>query len=398
MQKKNNFFSILKFTYSQGLKAKWFLVSTLCGLLIMLAMFNMDNIQKLFSGSNDTQSKIAVVNQTDSISSSDLLNEITCLAPQFDYKEETDTDTISKDLESGTTDYDALIVFNKPGNNSTVYYSSKTSSTVIKNGICTIADNIAKTMSAKEMGLNQKQINILLKTSMVDEINYSDNKISPQVIGMLFVIVLFMVIVLYGSTLSNSVVEEKTNRIVETLLCYVKPINLMFGKIVGILSLAITQILLFTVIGFVMSKIFIIPDIIAFSISPKLLIVLILNILLGYLIYACIFVASVSFSDNPQDSTQLMMPGLILLLISYFVPYMLIGTSDISTLNLLSYIPFLAPISFVSLVSITEVTIPQIVLNSLVQIVEILIVGFICSKLYVKGICGNKLLKGMKRK
>lgn len=209
MQKKNNFFSILKFTYSQGLKAKWFLVSTLCGLLIMLAMFNMDNIQKLFSGSNDTQSKIAVVNQTDSISSSDLLNEITCLAPQFDYKEETDTDTISKDLESGTTDYDALIVFNKPGNNSTVYYSSKTSSTVIKNGICTIADNIAKTMSAKEMGLNQKQINILLKTSMVDEINYSDNKISPQVIGMLFVIVLFMVIVLYGSTLSNSVVEEK---------------------------------------------------------------------------------------------------------------------------------------------------------------------------------------------
>lgn len=398
MQKKNNFFSILRFTYSQGLKAKWFFVSTLCGLLIMLAVFNMNNIQKLFSGSSDTQNKIAVVNHTDGISSSDLLNEITFFAPEFEYNEETDIDTISKDLKDGKSDYDALIVFNKPGNNSTVYYSSKTSSAGIKNEICTIADNITKTMSAKGMGLNQKQINILLKTSMVDEINYSDNKISQQMIGMLFVIVLFMVIVLYGSTLSNSVVEEKTNRIVETLLCYVKPISLMFGKIIGILSLAITQILLFMVIGFVMSKIFIIPDIIAFSISHKLFIVLILNILLGYSIYACIFVASVSFADNPQDSTQLMMPGLILLLISYFVPYMLIGTSDISTLNLLSYIPFLAPISFVSLVSITEVTIPQIILNSLVQIAEILIVGFICSKLYVNGICGNKLLKGMKRK
>lgn len=398
MQKKNNFFSILKFTYSQGLKAKWFFVSTLCGLLIMLAVFNMNNIQKLFSGLGDTQSKIAVVNQTDSIKSSDLLNEITFFAPEFEYKEETDIDAISKDLENGKSDYDALIVFNKPGNNSTVYYSSKISSTGIKNEIRTIADNITKTMSAKEMGLNKNQIDSLLKTSMVDEVNYSDNKISPQVIGMLFVIVLFMVIALYGSTLSNSVVEEKTNRIVETLLCYVKPISLMFGKIIGVLSLAITQILLFMVVGFIMSKVFIVPDIIALSISPKLLIVLILNILLGYLIYACIFVASVSFADNPQDSTQLMMPGLILLLISYFVPYMLIGTSDISTLNLLSCIPFLAPISYVSLVSITEVTIPQIVLNSFVQVIEILIVGFVCSKLYVKGICGNKLLKGMKRK
>lgn len=398
MQKKHNFFSVLKFTYSQGLKAKWFFVSTLCGLLIMLAVFNMNNIQKLFSGLGDTQSKIAVVNQTDSIKSSDLLNEITCLAPQFDYKEETDIDATLKALESGKSDYDALIFFDKSGNNSTVYYSSGVGSTILKNEIRTVADSITKTMYAKDMGLNQNQINSLLKTSMVDEVSYSDNKISPQVIGMLFVVLLFMVIILYGSTLSNSVVEEKTNRIVETLLCYVKPINLMFGKIIGILSLAITQILLFMAIGFVMSKIFIIPDIIAISITPKLLIVLILNILLGYLIYACLFVASVSFADNPQGSTQLMMPGLVLLLISYFVPYMLIGTSDISTLKLLSYIPFLAPISFVSLASITEVTTSQIILNSLVQIIEILIVDFVCSKLYVKGICGNKLLKGMKRK
>lgn len=57
--------------------------------------------------------------------------------------------------------------------------------------------------------------------------------------AMMFLI--YLVIFIYGNMVMRSVMEEKTNRIVEIIISSVKPFQLMLGKIVGVGAVGLTQ-------------------------------------------------------------------------------------------------------------------------------------------------------------
>src|SRR5690554_3793179 len=56
------------------------------------------------------------------------------------------------------------------------------------------------------------------------------------VIGMLFTVLIYMFILMYGNMVMQAVLEEKKSRVVEVMVSSVKPVNLLIGKIVGIRS------------------------------------------------------------------------------------------------------------------------------------------------------------------
>jgi len=71
----------------------------------------------------------------------------------------------------------------------------------------------------------------------------------PEVIGYIAGLLIYMILLIYGSQVMMGVMEEKTNRIAEVLVSSVRPFQMMMGKIVGIGLVALTQFLLW--IGFV---------------------------------------------------------------------------------------------------------------------------------------------------
>ena len=60
--------------------------------------------------------------------------------------------------------------------------------------------------------------------------------------GFLFTFLIYMFVMSYGAMVMQSVMEEKTNRIVELMVSAVSPFQLMLGKIVGIALVGLTQL------------------------------------------------------------------------------------------------------------------------------------------------------------
>lgn len=56
---------------------------------------------------------------------------------------------------------------------------------------------------------------------------------------------MFLMMMIYGQILMRSVIEEKSQRITESIVSAVKPLELMFGKIVGVCGLGLTQLVIF---------------------------------------------------------------------------------------------------------------------------------------------------------
>ncbi|MDZ7807537.1 MAG: ABC transporter permease [Gracilimonas sp.] len=76
---------------------------------------------------------------------------------------------------------------------------------------------------------------------LTEEGESEDNTVFASALGFVLGLLIFFGIFFYGALLMRSVIEEKTNRVLEVIASSVKPIELMFGKLFGVLSIALTQ-------------------------------------------------------------------------------------------------------------------------------------------------------------
>lgn len=169
-------------------------------------------------------------------------------------------------------------------------------------------------------------------------------------IGMFITILIYMFIFIYGAQVMNSVMEEKSNRIIEILVSSVKPFDLMMGKIVAVALVGLTQILLWVIIGtgvMIYAGLFLgldavgdmsqmqggaqmmmpaqdMPEIASLVIQlqsfnwPQIISLFLVFFIGGYLVYSSIFAAIGAAVDNPNDSQQFMMPVTVLILFAFY--------------------------------------------------------------------------------
>jgi ABC-2 type transport system permease protein len=64
-------------------------------------------------------------------------------------------------------------------------------------------------------------------------------------------LLIFLFIMIYGGMVMRSVIEEKTSRVIEVIISSVKPVQLMMGKIVGTSLVAVTQVVIWSILGFI---------------------------------------------------------------------------------------------------------------------------------------------------
>ena len=196
-------------------------------------------------------------------------------------------------------------------------------------------------------------------------------------IGFLLTMLIYMFVMSYGGMVMQSVMEEKTNRIVELMVSSVKPFQLMIGKIigiglVGILQLAIWGIMLFgilTIIGIVFGvsaptpdTSMMTPDAALMAADPAnikateilenihnlnlpfLGLMFVLNFIGGYIVYASLFAAIGASINEAEDSQQFMMPIIILLIFGLYAALYGAQNPEGPLAFWCSMIPFTAPI------------------------------------------------------
>ena len=201
-------------------------------------------------------------------------------------------------------------------------------------------------------------------------------------VGFLFTFIIYMFVMAYGGMVMQSVMEEKTNRIMEIIVSSVKPFQLMMGKILGIASVAITQFAIWVVFIIVvgagalsllggtevlaaaaqagtgmdtmmasMGGISLDKDTVALinTVTDPAYLVRILGGFLiyfvgGYLLYAAMFAAVGSAVDNEKDTNNLQLPITIPLILALFVMMNAMQEPNGPLAVWFSMIPFTSPI------------------------------------------------------
>ncbi|MBP5389515.1 MAG: ABC transporter permease [Bacteroidales bacterium] len=206
------------------------------------------------------------------------------------------------------------------------------------------------------------------------------------ILSMVLGLVLFLFITLFGGMVMSAVIEEKASRVVEVLVSSVKATELMFGKIIGIALVALTQFVLWIVLTGAIVAVgssFMGKDLLAsmgdnptemvqgMGVDPsavtavagaepdelgvvlttlgslpigKFILIFIVYFIFGYMLYASLFAAIGSAVENEGDTQQLQLPVTIPLMIGYFIAIYAFNAPDSSIAFWGSMIPFTSPI------------------------------------------------------
>lgn len=246
----------------------------------------------------------------------------------------------------------------------------------------TIEDSLLRKYSIQKENYTIIQNAVNVKTIKLQQDGTSDDSsFLSEFAGVYGTILIILIMVSFsGQQLIRSLLDEKTNRIIEILLSSVTPLELMSGKLIGLGALGLTQALfwlLFAYIGTTFSQ----ANITVFS-SIHLIFI---YAMLGYLLFASIMIGLGSLATTEQEAQT--MTGYITMLTSLpFVLMFVIVENPSGTISTVcSYIPFLTPSVMSARIALQMPHWSEILITILLLIISIIGSLWISAKLFTVG-------------
>lgn len=226
--------------------------------------------------------------------------------------------------------------------------------------------------------IDNLQVNVDLNTFSVSDSGETTESNS----GLSFAIgygtgfLIYMFIFIYGGQIMQSVLDEKTSRIVEVIVSSVRPFQLMMGKVLGVGAVGFTQLLIWIVLISTLSTVGIsvlasgndvmmeaasqqvpeealtqqqemaaeITSMISSVPVTKILLSFLFYFLGAYFLYGALYAAVGSAVDSLQDAQQFMFPIMIPILASIMAMFFVLDDPNGGLAVTLSLIPFTSPI------------------------------------------------------
>ena len=227
-----------------------------------------------------------------------------------------------------------------------------------------------KGIDKKEIDTAKPKIDIQLQNFTGEKTSELDSIIKISIGGIAGYLI-FMFIIIYGNMIMRSVIEEKTNRIVEIIISSVKPFDLMLGKILGTSLAGLTQFAIWILIvgvllalapaffnvdaatqmtqvaqqGADVSEIELLIGSLYHFPFAETFVVFLLFFVGGFLLYSSLYAMVGAMVDNETDTQQFMMPILIPLMLAFYVGAFSVIEEPHGTISVVfSYIPFTSPV------------------------------------------------------
>ncbi len=178
-----------------------------------------------------------------------------------------------------------------------------------------------------------------------------------------FLMMLFFLILTSGQLLVRSMIEEKSNRIVEILVSSVSPTDLMMGKVLGLSGLGFTQIGFWGLIGLALT--------LQFSISMipfAQALLLLIYFVLGYLFYSAIFIGIGSPLTTEQEAQQITSYLVLIVVLPIALALPAIQNPGATWIKVLSYIPLLTPTMMTLRIPIQVPSAWEIIITTLIML------------------------------
>lgn len=223
-------------------------------------------------------------------------------------------------------------------------------------------------------------------------------------LGLILGMMLYMLLILYGQMVLTSVVEEKSNRVIDVMVTSSTPFQIMMGKILGIALVAVTQIAIWALLVIAASK-FLVPVLFGDNIAATndmmlasimgtltdtgylamLFGCLLLFVVGGFLLYAALYAAAGSAVDSVQEGQQyntiIMMP----IILSIFVMMSVFNDPNSPLAFWASMIPLTSPIVMIARIPFS-IPVWEIVVSLVVLYITFIIVTWLAARIFRIGI------------
>ncbi len=213
--------------------------------------------------------------------------------------------------------------------------------------------------------------------------------IGEYLLAVVLVVLIFMVILVYGQTVMRSIVEEKNVRVTEVLLSSVDSFTLFLGKITGIGTAGLLQVIIWAIMffgGYIYFISFLPAEFKGSSVSAMAYIAFAIFFILGYFLYSTLFAIAGAVSNTDQEAQQFLQPIMILLILPYLISFSSIQNPDNAIVVALSFFPFFTPMLMFVRVAFSSVPIYQFAISIILMILTIIGMIFIAAKIFRIGI------------
>lgn len=366
--------------FNERVRKKSFIITTILMPLLMAALMVAPSLIMLFA-KGETK-KIVVVDESGivapALESNETVEFVTCAEGMDAAREE------ARDM-FGVLWIGGDIVAN-PSN--VKLYANTSSSVTLEEAITSQMEDIIENHKLKAYDIdNLSQIlddvhtDVSLTTYRTDKSDSEGKAESAGLsagLGFIMGMVLYFFLILYGSMVMQSVIEEKSSRVMEVLVSTVRPFDLMMGKILGVAAVAAVQIVIWGVLicgtGALLLPA-IMPDDVMSAVTAvqsgamdvsqsgmdanvvamvstvtdagyigKMFLYLLLFVIGGYLLYSAMFAAVGSAVDSVQDASQLQTPIMVPIILALLVMMTILNDPNSAIAVWCSYIPFTSPV------------------------------------------------------
>lgn len=419
----SNISIIIQREFNERVRKKSFIITTLLMPVLMIAL--MASPALIMQYSRGDEKVIAVVDDSGLV------------APKLENSEEIafeTTDLSTEEARKQLTDKFGVLYIGSDilENASNVkLYANSSSSLSLESAITGQIEHILEAEKLKAYNienlskiLDEVKTKVNMQTFRNDKSQEEDTQAQSSMVatgvGYVLGFILYMFLLIYGSMVMQSVIEEKNNRVLEVMVSSVRPFDLMMGKILGVASVAVVQVLIWGVlivgVGFLVVSNLLPADVMEAAkamqqgmpaggsmvdINPEMLqavaammdiayIVkifasLVLFVFGGFLLYAAMFAAVGSAVDNVQDASQLQMPITLPIILALLMMFVVIRDPNSQLAFWFSIIPFTSPIVMMARIPY-DIPLWEIVLSLAVLYASFIGMVWFAAKIYRVGI------------
>jgi ABC-2 type transport system permease protein len=218
-----------------------------------------------------------------------------------------------------------------------------------------------------------------------------------RIVGVVFVVLIFITLVIYGMWVAAGVVAEKSSRVMELLISAASPSELVIGKVVGIglaglvqyvaiLVPALTTLLLQDRIASALLGGSSGAELSLAALTPGLLAAYGAFWILGFILYALIYAAAGSLVSRAEDLQVLALPLSLIAITGYLQAVMALSGGISPLLRVASYVPFWSPFIMLTRLTVGRVEPWELVLSFGLLAASIPIVGLVAVRVYSAGV------------
>lgn len=274
------------------------------------------------------------------------------------------------------------------------YYSSSAKNLNMSMALGNVIDNILidyyfanRDISEEDIAFSRKEVSFkdlkIAEDSEITEQGYGD-----LIVAYIFSFLLYMSLLMSGSTTMSSVIEEKSNRIVEMILSSISAKDFMMSKILGASLTSLAQMFIWLSPIFIISSstVMFLPPEFMVELSPGYFVFFLFNFFLGLLLFIGLFATVGSIFETAQDAQSGMWPIMLLIIIPFFIGISMVNNPSNPIGAIASFVPLASIIVMPVRMSVGDVQFWEVLIASALNIGALFFIFPAAGKIYQIGI------------